>query len=474
MEDIIIGYRYAPITYTLYSFLSVKDLCLCLSCCREGLELKRQNSQIQWLIEKRKLHVYEYILSDGSKLTVPFFASIFEEACAKGYLDVVRYCLPFCKGVISLNHGIYSGLKSGQLQVVKFIYRDGSTLIGWHWLWKAISGRNSQCINWVIKKLGADIRGFQESYESQLEILSLLTENKSLYNQFLKLFQPDPNQRDQLIQESRLIYLSTKCDKESENEFNQLITTDYQERISMCCKTKICQRLFALGKESNNLFLFMNQIISREDEYSEAITRGVERSRSQQWLNKLKRIFPHLPLHNMEIREEYPNSIMGRNDIPMFIDWVENSKLSIGQCNPFGMEAALCSGRIWFFDYLKRGNIFDSYYAGPFNLDRYFLPLFWNLKSRQLDDDSSYYVFRLFLPLDCLAPFKFENYALFIIENLPNTILNSTFSQVISEGYAERYPLCLALILDRLLKSSDQEFDQRDEKIAILYDRIKK
>lgn len=118
---------------------------------------------------------------------MPFFASIFEKACSKGYLDVVRYCLPFCKGVVSLNLGVFSALRGGHLRVAEYIHRGGSSCLSCQWLFDACRGRNHRCIDWVMEMVGQDIKHYLAEYSLQLDILSSTFGDEILWNKLFPL-----------------------------------------------------------------------------------------------------------------------------------------------------------------------------------------------------------------------------------------------------------------------------------------------
>ena len=252
LTALFLSEQYFPVYEDICGRLSIEDLCMCFSTCRRGAVLKRENKQIQWLIKKRQGYVPECKVYQGY-MEIPFHASIFEEACSLGYLQVVQWLLPLCRGVISLHWGVISALKGGQLEIVKFLYKDKGVIRKPN-LCAAFKSGNIDCIYWCLGHYKPE--QILKYYNISI-LLSMCLGNKLLYNQILSY--ASEKDRASILKGVELISLCTRDDGESIERLKSLITHHHDiphEYVWMHCLSIMIER----DMESDLIAFFLKEI----------------------------------------------------------------------------------------------------------------------------------------------------------------------------------------------------------------------
>ena len=333
LTSLFLSLQYAPIFDAILQNLSIKDLCYCLSTCKEGINMKNENREIQWLIEKRKNYIPEYSTSI-CPLKVPFHASVFEEACSLGYLKVVQWLLPFCRGVVSLQLGVQSALKGGQLKVAKYLYKDGGILQK-PLLHCVSTSNNMNCINWVLKHYNL---GEKSGYIDISVLLAdaLIFKNQSLYNRLLYY----ADDKGRCIREAEFMYLSTRDDQESRQQFESMASSVDEWVWKVCIATLSKENI-----DSKNLAFLLHHIGTFD--VMPVLTCGAALSGKIETLEKLYRLNPHLKESSFATM-----LIIWYGNIELLLHHLKGINFTYNIWSTFE-TAALISGKLWLFDFIQ-------------------------------------------------------------------------------------------------------------------------
>lgn len=395
--DLIVEAHYSPVTEIIYKYLSIVDICNCLSTCAYGMQLKRDNQEIQWLMEKRKCYKGEY-WNETKCLVIPFHASIFEEACFNGYLQAVKWLLPFCYGVVSLQLGLSSALKGGQLRVAKFLYSTGALGrdICIYDIGQTVEINNFSCLDWILQVCVNHENDQTRSYLSIL--LALGNGNQSFCEKLISHFHPSKDQLERMHFYTQLLEsLASRDPLVRINSIQILNGLTWHER------DHIIYSLFRYKADLDTCELCLQDMSNGQDLY--LITTAMSR-RSEEWVQKINNLVFSFCSGNPDRISSVIYSLMQENNIDVFFKYHAKE-----------LRGAMCSGRVWFVNYFRDIKL-PRTLATPFYLDRHFFAIIESRMQEVWNDGARlYFVFGYFLDSNVLVV-MYRPYIIYFLEGL--------------------------------------------------------